>query len=59
LRLTGHFLARDAFGNQHRPLPQARRMLYDRVCAMAPAADEAAQEDGAPQEKDGATKHAG
>lgn len=35
LRLTGHFLARDAFGHQHRPLPQARRMLYDRVCALA------------------------
>jgi DNA repair protein RecO (recombination protein O) len=36
LRLTGHFLARDAFGLQHRPLPRARRMLYDRVAAMAP-----------------------
>jgi DNA repair protein RecO (recombination protein O) len=35
LRLTGHFLARDAFGHQHRPLPQARRMLYDRVSAQA------------------------
>jgi DNA repair protein RecO (recombination protein O) len=35
LRLTGHFLARDAFGNQHRPLPQARAMLYDRVSAAA------------------------
>jgi len=35
LRLTGHFLARDAFGHQHRPLPQARRMLYDRVAADA------------------------
>jgi DNA repair protein RecO (recombination protein O) len=35
LRLTGHFLARDAFGHQHRPLPQARRMLYDRVSAEA------------------------
>jgi DNA repair protein RecO (recombination protein O) len=34
LRLTGHFLARDAFGHQHRPLPQARAMLYDRVAAM-------------------------
>jgi DNA repair protein RecO (recombination protein O) len=34
LRLTGHFLARDAFGHQHRPLPQARRMLYDRVAAL-------------------------
>ena len=34
LRLTGHFLARDAFGHQHRPLPQARAMLYDRVSAM-------------------------
>lgn len=35
LRLTGHFLARDAFGQRHRPLPQARVMLYDRVAAMA------------------------
>jgi DNA repair protein RecO (recombination protein O) len=35
LRLTGHFLERDAFGHQHRPLPLARRMLYDRVAAMA------------------------
>ena len=35
LRLTGHFLARDAFGAQHRPLPQARQMLYDRVAALA------------------------
>lgn len=48
LRLTGHFLARDAFGHQHRPLPQARAMLYDRVAAMAAA-----------QQKDDATKHAG
>lgn len=36
LRLTGHFLARDAFGHHHRPLPQARVMLYDRVAALAP-----------------------
>jgi DNA repair protein RecO (recombination protein O) len=35
LRLTGHFLARDVFGLRHRPLPQARRMLEDRVAAMA------------------------
>ena len=35
LRLTGYFLARDAFGHQHRPLPQARTMLYDRVSAAA------------------------
>jgi DNA repair protein RecO (recombination protein O) len=35
LALTGHFLARDAFGHHHRPLPQARAMLYDRVAAMA------------------------
>jgi DNA repair protein RecO (recombination protein O) len=34
LRLTG--LARDAFGHQHRPLPQARRLLYDRIAAMVP-----------------------
>jgi DNA repair protein RecO (recombination protein O) len=37
LRLTGHFLARDAFGHQHLPLPQARQMLYDRVTALAAA----------------------
>ena len=35
LRLTGHFLARDALGHQHRPLPGARVMLEDRVCGMA------------------------
>lgn len=35
LRLTGHFLARDAFGHQHRPMPAARHMLYDRVLALA------------------------
>ena len=35
LALTGHFLARDAFGAHHRPLPPARQMLYDRVAALA------------------------
>lgn len=35
LRLTGHFLARDAFGTRHRPVPAAREMLYDRVSALA------------------------
>jgi DNA repair protein RecO (recombination protein O) len=40
LRLTGHFLARDAFGHQHRPLPPARLALYERVCDLGePAAD--------------------
>lgn len=34
LRLTGHFLARDVFGVQHRPLPAARVALYERVAAM-------------------------
>ena len=34
LRLTGHFLARDAFGHQHRPVPPARHMLYDRVLGL-------------------------
>jgi DNA repair protein RecO (recombination protein O) len=38
LRLTGHFLARDAFGHQHRPLPAARAALYDRVATLAEAA---------------------
>ena len=31
LRLTAHFLARDAFGHHHRPLPAARLMLADRA----------------------------
>ena len=35
LRLTGHFLARDAFGHQHRPLPRARVALYDRTMSLA------------------------
>lgn len=35
LRLTGHFLARDAFGHHHRPLPQPREALYDLVSALA------------------------
>ena len=34
LRLTGHFLARDAFGVQHKPLPRVRQMLYDRVALL-------------------------
>lgn len=38
LRLTGHFLARDAFGQHHRPVPEARLMLYDRVAALADTA---------------------
>jgi DNA repair protein RecO (recombination protein O) len=40
LRLTGHFLARDVFGTQHRPLPQARAMLADRLASLvAPGAE--------------------
>ncbi len=35
LRLTGHFLARDAFGLQHKPLPAPREMLQDRVALLA------------------------
>ena len=38
LRLTGHFLERDAFGHQHKPLPPARLRLADRVAALAEAA---------------------
>lgn len=39
LRLTGHFLARDAFGATHRPLPPARIALYDRVMRLSGHAD--------------------
>ncbi|MFL1461344.1 DNA repair protein RecO [Roseococcus sp. DSY-14] len=35
LAITGHFLERDAFGQQHRPLPPARERLQDRVAALA------------------------
>jgi DNA repair protein RecO (recombination protein O) len=38
LALTGHFLARDAFGAQHLPLPPARERLADRVAALADSA---------------------
>ncbi len=38
LRLTGHFLERDAFGHRHQPLPEARRHLYQMVEALAAAA---------------------
>ncbi len=57
LRLTGHFLTRDAFGHQHRPLPQARHMLYDRVAAAA--ADLESASDVASQEQDNEKTHAG
>ncbi len=39
LRLTGHFLARDIFGLQHKPLPLARVALYDRVAALTESPD--------------------
>ncbi len=35
LRLTGHFLERDAFGARHRPVPEARHRLADRVAVLA------------------------
>ena len=35
LKLTGHFLARDALGTQHRPLPAARQFLFDYVASAA------------------------
>ncbi len=36
LALTGHFLARDAFGIHGRGLPAARDRLADRVAALQP-----------------------
>ncbi|MBI0432442.1 DNA repair protein RecO [Roseomonas sp. KE0001] len=36
LRLTGHFLARDAFGARHRPLPPARQRLEARIATLLP-----------------------
>ena len=39
LRLTGHFLARDAFGQRHRPLPAARSRLLEMMEGMRPEPD--------------------
>jgi DNA repair protein RecO (recombination protein O) len=44
LRITGHFLKRDAFGHMHKPLPAARAALYDRVATMSESAAKAAME---------------
>jgi DNA repair protein RecO (recombination protein O) len=44
LRLTGHFLERDAFGHLNRGLPQARLMLYERVAALIPPHESQQQE---------------
>lgn len=41
LRLTGFFLTRDAFGLQHRPLPQARVMLQDRLTTTTESSENA------------------
>ncbi|GBQ08053.1 DNA repair protein RecO [Acetobacter cerevisiae] len=46
LRLTGHFLARDAFGQRHRPLPAARERLVDRVARLAGQPNETPEEEG-------------
>lgn len=35
LRLTGHFIARDAFGQRHRPVPAARDRLADIIAGLA------------------------
>lgn len=43
LKLSGHFLARNVFGLKHRPLPQARLLLYDRVAAMVSETEQACQ----------------
>ncbi|MCE2563895.1 DNA repair protein RecO [Komagataeibacter sp. FNDCF1] len=42
LRLSGHFLRRDAFGQRHRPVPEARGRLADMIARKAdiPAAGE-------------------
>jgi DNA repair protein RecO (recombination protein O) len=37
LRLTGHFLGKDAFGHHHKPLPTARDLLFGRVADLASA----------------------
>ena len=59
LALTGHFLARDAFGHHHRPLPAARRMLYDRVVALAVESETQAADTPATKPLKSETKDAG
>ena len=49
LRLTGHFLGKDAFGHQHKPLPTARDLLFHRIASLAAAPDTPG--DPAPAEK--------
>jgi DNA repair protein RecO (recombination protein O) len=39
LRLTGHFIGKDAYGHHHRPLPAARGLLQDRVATLAAAGE--------------------
>jgi DNA repair protein RecO (recombination protein O) len=34
LKLTGHFLERDAFGARHRPVPEARFRLAERIAGL-------------------------
>jgi len=41
LRVTGHFLERDAFGTHHRPVPAARQALLDRLAGRAAGPDPA------------------
>jgi DNA repair protein RecO (recombination protein O) len=41
LALTGHFLARDAFGARHAPLPTSRLDLYDRLTRRLNGDDDA------------------
>ncbi|GAL97920.1 DNA repair protein RecO [Acetobacter tropicalis NRIC 0312] len=41
LRLTSYFLARDAYGQRHRPMPAARERLEERVARLADAEEKA------------------
>lgn len=45
LRLTGHFLGKDAYGHHHRPLPAARGLLLDRVAGLLVASAETTDAD--------------
>lgn len=47
LRLTGHFLQRDAFGQRHRPVPEARCRLLDMIAREADIPPPDAPPDGA------------
>ncbi|GBQ36440.1 DNA repair protein RecO [Komagataeibacter saccharivorans] len=53
LRLSGHFLHRDAFGQRHRPVPEARGRLADMIARKADIVPPGQAGEDEPAEPDG------